>query len=54
MKTKIIILGLLISGFISAETTYFSDFRYRYEIENRDTEENARDRQRIRARMGVK
>ena len=54
MKTKIIILGLLISGFILAETTYFSDFRYRYEIENRDTEENARDRQRIRARMGVK
>ena len=48
-----LILGLIICSFLVAETTYFSDFRYRYEIEN-DTLDNFRDRQRIRARMGVK
>lgn len=54
MKMKIILISILLIGTLVAETNYFSDFRYRYEIENRDSKENARDRQRIRARMGVK
>ena len=53
MNRNKLILVLFICSFLSAETTYFSDFRYRYEIEN-DTLYNYRDRQRIRARMGVK
>ena len=54
MNKEIIIIGILLLGVLTAETSYFGDFRYRYEIEQQDSEDELRDRQRIRARFGTK
>lgn len=54
MKNIFIIIGLLTCSYLNANTTYYGDFRFRYEIENQELKSNPRDRQRIRARLGVK
>ena len=54
MNKIIIIIGILLLGVLTAETSYFGDFRYRYEIEQQDFKDELRDRQRIRARFGAK
>lgn len=54
MKNIFIIIGLLICSYLNANTTYYGDFRFRYEIENQELKNNPRDRQRIRTRLGVK
>jgi hypothetical protein len=54
MNKLFIIIGLLICTSLNANTHYFGDFRFRYEIENQEFKDNPRDRQRIRARIGAK